>query len=354
MRDSFREIAAYMDSVDTPQNMAELLNMHAGENNNSFEEIVRRHTNNQRLEKKFLTQNTFCMDATAVGKKPYATIRAGLWGEHIKEHYDIALLQEIWENYIRDKLLSAWAENERPFYVDDAASRTPDSSGLMTICKDEITGKLIQEFKSESSGLVWVDREADKGILLTKYVLDSNHGIELYNTHLDASNSIVRRNQINEIFNFINNNHQTTNLAILSGDFNIGLGTSTPGSTSVNYRLLRDIMLRLGFIDAWEARNGTTGGTDLSEKESQWYASFMCQRDPINRNFCIDRDIDEAAGDRRIDYLFIKSTNSDCLYILDYTRPRRLMLFNNLGSTTFEYMSDHLGIHTELLVNRIN
>lgn len=348
MRNSFREIAQFMDSVETPQSISELLNLHERENNNSFREIVRRHTNNQRLEKKLLTQNTFCMDATAFGKKPYANIRAGLWGRNIKENYDISLLQEIWEDYIRDKLLSLWGENDRPFYVDDAARKTPDSSGLMTISNDQLTGKIFHEYNSESrSGLGWVDREADKGILLTKYVLDNNHGIELYNTHMDASSSEVRRNQINELFAFINNNHQNTNLAILSGDFNIN-------STSPNYRILRDGLLRLGFIDAWEARNGFTGGTSLSEEESEKYANIMCRIDPTNQRFCIDENINESEGDRRIDYLFIKTTNINCPYLIDFTRPRRLILKNNLGSTTFEYMSDHLGIHTELLVNRIN
>ncbi|WP_046755689.1 endonuclease/exonuclease/phosphatase family protein [Kordia jejudonensis] len=344
-----------MDSVDTPESLAELLSMHVGDVNNSFREIVRRHTTNQRLEKKFLTQNTFCMDATAFGKKPYAKIRAGLWGEHIKAHYDICLLQEIFENSIRDKLLSAWDEGEGSlFFVDDAASRTPDSSGLMTISKDEITGNTFHEFSvGYRKGLHLVDREADKGILLTKYVLDNNHGIELYNTHLDASDRNIRSTQLNEILTFITNHHENTNLAILSGDFNIGLGTGIQGSTYGNYIFFRDRLLSLGFVDAWATRNGTTGGTDLSEEESQKYANVMCNsKDPENPRFCVDENIDESNGDRRIDYIFIKPTSSNCPYVFDITRPRRLLLFNNLGSTTFEYMSDHIGIHTELLINR--
>lgn len=347
MRNSFREIATYMDSVDTPLTMLELFDMHVGDTTNSFEEIVRRHSNSQRLEKKFLSQNTYCMDANIVAKKPYAQIRAGLWGQHIKDNYDISLLQEIFEDYIRDKLLSAWRENDGPLhFVDDTASRTPQSSGLMTISNDEITGKTFHEFNSETK-VFGVDLEADKGILLTKYVLDTNHGIELYNTHFDSLQSKIRRNQINEVLTFINNNHQNTNLAILCGDFNIQ-------STSPNYEVLRQGLLSMGFIDVWEARNRTTGGTNLSSDDSQIYANIMCQRDPTNSRFCIDEDIDESQGDRRIDYLFIKSTNTNCPYIMDFTRPRRLILRNNLGSTTFEYMSDHLGIHTELLINRID
>lgn len=245
---SFREIALKMDSVNTPSSLRDLIAIHRWyqDEERSFRVICDRHENSNTIEQRFLFLNTFLMDvdldlARALGgpvtaiveiftgnaeeaigvKKPAVDDRAPKIGELIRENYDIALLAEVFEDEVKEKILSAWpTSGDRPFVTEDAQSSSDDSSGLVTISNLAISLFRFHEFEEESG--LFEDGLSDKGVMLSRMPIGmEGANLELYSTHLDSSDSDVRAAQILELLRFIESTHEETNIIILAGDFNI-------------------------------------------------------------------------------------------------------------------------------------
>ena len=62
MRDSFREIAQFMDSVEPAIGVRRLLDQHQLEPGDGLAEVFRRHMNPNLQDRRFLFWNTFLMD----------------------------------------------------------------------------------------------------------------------------------------------------------------------------------------------------------------------------------------------------------------------------------------------------
>ncbi|WP_143751738.1 hypothetical protein [Maribacter sp. 6B07] len=370
MRDSFREIAQFMDSVVTPTGLRELIDIHRWhpeypEEEKSFRVIHNRHNSGLSVEQSFLFLNTYLMDVKgATGlidtffntSKPAVNDRAVKIGELVRDNYDIALLTEIFEDNIKDKVLNVWSARNKPFVIEDSKWSTQKSSGLVNIVNVSLNRpriilyheKLIHNFDAESS--LWEDGLAAKGIMMSRIGVESTEAsIELYNTHLDASDASVRTAQVAEIVQFIIDTHKEENVVILAGDFNIGSRTD-------EYINLITSLESLGLKDIWAERNRTPGYTTLPGDDDIIVGNQVCQRDDDNSQFCDDFNVpslDSYLDSRRIDYIFISNPSSSHAFDIDYTRPRRIRHKRRSDAPDLDkitFLSDHFGLTTTLQI----
>ena len=411
-----------MDPVATPSTLRALIDMHrwppTGER--TFRALCNRHGHPEKRERSFLFLNTYLLNVwigskggrgfigvltgglSELGelekaKKPAVGDRARAIGRLVRDSYDIALLTEVFEDNVKDKILEAWPDGDRRYVVEDARRSTRKASGLVTISQqDLLRGKELHEYKFESGS----DKRAEKGVMLTRMDIGlESSQLELYNTHLNAGKDSARRFQVLELISFIERTHDENNVAILAGDFNIGAfgdkvytgnpyillrggGGSGPDFDSINPRFSRFILDRLesgdypdgmseyevliellnliGFDDIWVQRNGTPGYTKkLDEPE---IAAQICRPDPENPEYCNDLNVpddpdsfrpEENTSDR-IDFIFMSRPQDSQQYSLDFTRPRRVRHERRAGAPKRDeiaFLSDHLGLAINLLIS---
>lgn len=412
MRTSFRQIAQFMDSVEPPNSLRRLLEMHRMvDGSNGFAEVWRRHNHRHLVEQSFLFLNTWLMDVWIFregpdgGKKPAVEDRAQAIGRQLSASTDIALLAEVFEDNVKDNILSAWSAGE-PHVVEDSQRRTGQSSGLVTMSREySLSDKEVYRYKFESGS----DRLADKGVLLAR--LDCGFGesqLELYNTHLNAGDDSARKFQVLELVTFIARTHNENNIAIIGGDFNIdGLRRVTeegetrygeikydnnpyfvlsggggrgpdfsafdsrfariindtlesgiyPGGMS-EYEILSELLGTLGFQDLWIQRNDTLGYTSNMDKPG--VAQQICSPDPGDEDLCNDflvpstpDDFDSSHQSSRLDYIFVSRPAAEQTFTVDFTRPRRTRYERRLDAPNRDdiaFLSDHVGLTTTLLV----
>lgn len=368
MRTSLRQIATFIDSVEQPTTLRELIAKHRWDGSVPIEQkslraMAVRHNEPRSHEFKFLALNTFLMDVwggayrdiIGIGppiRKPAVGDRAPRIGQLVRGNFDIALLSEIFENNVKDLVLSAWrGADPQPSVVEDSRRRSNMSSGLVTVSVIPLSydpNEVVHEYTVQSR--LRQDGLADKGVLFSSLPLDFVGGsVELYNTHLDASDADVRAAQVGELAAFITRTHRPENVAILAGDFNID-------SRTAEYINLRDAMRSIDLEDIWQSRNGTPGFTNLSENNSEEIGELICQEDSVDSLYCDDFDVPPADFDRssRIDYIFVSEPNEAHAYNLDFSRPRRVRHERRSGAperNRIAYLSDHLGLSTTLLVS---
>ncbi len=384
---SFREIAEKMDPIRTPTGLAALLEMHrwCPSEERSFRAICNRHDNPRKLERRFLFFNTYLLDASLIAEKPAVDDRAPKIGELIRDNFDIALLCEVFEDNVKDKILSAWPDGSRPDVVEDASWSTSSSSGLVTISQqDPLDGKVFYEYVFETG---W-DALADKGAMLTRIDLGfGSSKLELYNTHLNSGSALIRNFQVLELVSFIERTHDERNVAILAGDFNIhafsqrkytknpyailpvGVNSGAdhilerlasgdfPDGMS-EYEILVELLNLIGFKDVWVQRNGTPGYTSNMDKIG--VADQICRPD-TDSLFCDDFNVPGSHDDfstddksNRIDFIFISNPSDSHSFNLDFTRPRRVRRERRAGAPERDeiaFLSDHVGLATTFMLS---
>lgn len=401
---SFREIAEFLDPVETATTLRDLSEDHRwtpDEDRFSFRAMVRRHTHPDRRDQRFLFLNTFLMDwgpGSVIGTKPRVDARAREIGQYIRDHeLDIAALAEVWRTDEMRSVLDQFTT--KPQHVDHVADRiagdlgkreerAAGSAGLLTLSADvPIVADRFDEYRHEYTnvGEQTLDGRADKGVLLA--VLDEGLGpsrLLIYNTHLQAGNKQVALKQALQLATFIRETKSERDLALVAGDFNIDADGTDSYSTSeiadVEFdvpEILRRAVLEqvedgvptgervarktahsmlihlfsvLGFTDAWATRNGAPGFT--SNVDSPAVTEVTCRPDPRDERWCADDDesgkTDDAA---RIDYLFVSRPSLRQSFRLDITRPRRPRTVRPPaapGRDEIVFLSDHLGLRTTL------
>lgn len=376
---SFREISKKMDSVESPESLRDLIDMHrwAPSDTKSFGSIVLRHSNRRQKTQRFLCMNTYLMDVDwpFTNKKPAVEFRAKEFGKVIKKNHEIALLQEIFEDNVKDKVLRVWPRNRQPFVVEDARASSKDSSGLVIISqKNQLDNKVLYRFDNREGNDKW----AEKGILCA--TLDIGFGkskLELYNTHLNADGHTARRLQLLELMSFIDRSRDKNNIAIVAGDFNLSSKNKDIAFTKTKLKLsggggidfsalapwpvdivdnfdnidrkfkkfidkkitdsqrtngeykngmtehqaLVELMDFLGFKDIWTSRNGTIGLTENVHRKD--IRDQICKPDKDNPELCDDFRVSNNAKSQRLDYIFISKPEDNHTFSLDFTRPRR-------------------------------
>ena len=382
MRNSFRAIGEFMDSVDTKRSrsLRGLLKMHNEEK--SFRNVFDRHIHSRKIEKNFMFLNTYLMDvdakatgtvgggllgsildafvvgitggivppgATTAGgfigggvageviedkaKKPAVSERATELGRYINFHkMDISILCEVFEKNVRKKIVRD--EFNQMYIVSQIAESTTDSSGLVNfVNKLDIKSKpkkYFHEFKAEEGSDVF----AAKGILMT--VLDFGLGessLEVYSTHLNAGGGgTTRIAQLEELVRFFNKVHNPINPVIFSGDFNIGVYEDN------DYSELNQKLNSLNLIDLWEARNKIDGKTTpgytsgirriphligKTDEDERFY------KDEVSPNQPNEVKVNGELQANRIDYIWVSKPSPYHSFYLDFTRPRRLNMERN-------------------------
>jgi len=395
-----------MDNVAPALDLRSLQNQHrfAPADDQSLRAICQRHSNPNKLEQRLLFFNAFLMDAGIIASKPAVNDRARRLGEKIRDNFDIALLCEIFEKNVLKKVLKAWDKENPPEVKDDAQDSTANSSGLAILSQQKnMGGTNFHEYENEMGSDAW----AEKGIILTKaYIGLGNSLLELYVTHLNADGAPARRLQLLELAKFIEDNHDSNNVAIVAGDFNVnslslvrsrvihmfgslgGGGKDSDSEEEIDYgrfdnfiidvinnrypkgitefEMLNELFTELGFTDMWTTRNGTPGYT--SHMDVNGIANQICRPDAINNNLCDDinvpatladfdsnftNDDDNTANSGRLDYMFINQPNNNHTFSLDFTRPRRTRFERRADAPERDclaFLSDHLGLTTRLIM----
>lgn len=266
MRDNFREIAAFMDSVEPATNLRRLLEMHQLEVGEGYAEVLRRHMQPEIQERRFLFWNTFLMDflrgitpdsrkgrwilglltlgaseiariteefTALLGKavwerrtrsphdrpfKPAVEERSKEIGRLVSRYASLSALCEVWTTREKEWLLDSWANTPRGS-VSEISERQLRSSGLITISNDFTISKVgFHKYNAESGE----DKLVGKGALLTRANVGFGPSmLDVYSTHLNAGNLSVKFVQFLELIQFIDSTRQPNNPAILVGDLNL-------------------------------------------------------------------------------------------------------------------------------------
>ncbi len=223
------------------------------------------------------------------------------------------------------------------------------------------------------------DKWARKGIQLTLVFTDCGC-IELYSTHLysggdmpDYLNSVVggepsdeekadvRAAQVDELAQFINKTHKSSNVAIIVGDFNISTYRRNKTGNTEREDLYQNLNKFNGIkFDDWYSLS-IFSGIYAQNDPGHTNGSFndVCKAFPIekarppaeNDYYCDEQKISNGAGGR-IDYIFIQRPVTSHTFNLDVSRIRRRAFKrpeNHSGSANF--MSDHLGLEVMLFIS---
>ena len=407
MSKSLRELAAEMDRLADPGagfQLSALLNQHRWpaampQGSRGLQEVVRRHEDSDRI--KFLSYNTFLTQALIklpdpfpdirIAPKPALHERAHEIGRQLRLDYDFVSLYEVMQLQQRDEILSNWD----PALPDNFYGGT--LSSLFTISPKFRIGRREQRTYSHKGKSTSVtipavgptinisldsDFYAQKGVMLTEII--TAHGIiEVFSTHLffggglgDAASLLVnaltpfgkhisesnpeeRFNtqlaELSELVDFFTAQHRPENVAILCGDFNID------GADPVKFASLKNRLA--GFTDVWaegpfpnDIRGGYTARNDDGAGPIQLDFKPVCTELPGSTEYCDDASRSptqlEFDGIGRYDYIFVQDPQPSHAAILDLTRVRRRQFRHVAETGDQNFLSDHLGLETTLIVSR--
>ena len=411
MRNSFREIAAFMDPVAPARSLRKLLGMHLLEESDGYKEVWRRHNHPNGITQRFFTFNTYLMDIPGAGRKPAVEYRDAEIGKYTADNFDICCLSEVWLREERIDLLEQWPASAHVEHESGGAAwinlrAMLGSSGLMTISRThEIHRKNFYAYKNESGA----DKNAKKGCLLTVLTpfahetSRTSSSLNIYSTHMNASGD-AKNKQVFELVKFIwetmdkqvgdtsRPGRPGLNNNILCGDFNLdryqrggslrtadvlrwsevralpthlqravnhevlsdGTVTNNLRSAKTAFHLLRDLLSVLGFKDLWATRNGSAGYT--SNLPTSPIASNVPIRDSEFPFYCDDTVVPNTRTSDRptaIDHLFVTGATANTSFTIDFTRPRRPFTVRPDSAADLDdirFMSDHLGISTTIML----
>jgi hypothetical protein len=314
------------------------------------------------------------------GSKPAMIPRAREIGRAIAHEYDIVALCELFSNAERHLVLDGFKiiphTAEGP---DDSGDYVVLSSGLFTISSRRlITRRKAHTFEERGNRYRDTDAWANKGVLLSEIDLGLERGnLEVYSTHLFSGNDMpvhlpdidqlgldselsveerlrVQFKQVNELANFVKENHQRRNVALVVGDFNIDAYDRTrikiDGLSGTPVTHLSRKMRAIGMGDLWDARNGTLMYTSRLDVEG----AKICD-DQNGGRYCDDLR-EPRAKTTRIDYIFAERQMPEHGFILDFTRPRRVPFrraLNTEDRNKIAFLSDHVGLEVTLIATPI-
>jgi hypothetical protein len=375
----------------------------------SCSELVRRHTPEQSISIRFLSYNTYLLEAVdikmpdpfgdiRVAGKPEIDNRAREIGQKITaEKYDFVSLYEVMKDRERSAILEALSVPPKGnVYGGELTS-------LFTISPSFNITRYGQKRFSQAGKVYHIDPTilpafdvsldsdfyAEKGVLLTEIDTELRTAdnqpvfIEIYSTHLmfggglpkavetlantltpftdhiGPSNSqerfAIQMQQIDELVEFYHQNHHPQNVAILCGDFNID-GTNTQEFTVFKRRLSA-----IGMTDAWtegplgNPGSGQTARNDDGETPNEDDFTKVCfpSSNPKAMDYCDETQILPSPSKYvgRFDYIFIEVPTIDHLCNVDFGRIRRRQFKRQRPTPNQQFLSDHLGLETTFFVS---
>jgi endonuclease/exonuclease/phosphatase family metal-dependent hydrolase len=410
MEASLREIALQMDQFlgDAEISLRDVINWHrwqseTPDSSKGFREIARRHLDGQTI--KFLSYNTYLLEAhidlpnplsdVEVHAKPAMHERAKELGKIIRDEYDFASLYEVMQEEQKSEILSAWGESPPTVAFGGALSSLCTISPKFPIKPRQIGNpkKYIHKGKTFVVNLpvgpkfeasLDSDFYSHKGVLLTE--IDIGVGvIEVYSTHLmfggglpkaletvinamttgdhiSPANSderlTIELQQIDELIDFYVANHHPKNVAIICGDFNID------GSDPIKFAKIKNRLQTINMRDAWAEgpfpnliSGGQTCRNDDGEGARERDFTHACvplaaaNADLVCDDSVPTQSTSDVVG--RFDYLFVEEPQIFHTFNLDLSRVRRRGFRRPQVTDDQEFLSDHLGLETTLVVSRL-
>jgi hypothetical protein len=414
---SVREIAAQMDPLIeqvSPLSLRSILGWQRFSENDtavrlSCRELVRRHTPEQSIPIRFLSYNTYLLEAydikmpdpfgdIRVGGKPEIDNRAKEIGQKIStEEYDFVSLYEVMQERERSGIFSSLS------FSPKGSVYGGDLTSLLTISRSfNITRQTWDHFKNKgrSNNIDYLlfdfdisldsDFYAEKGVLLTEIDTGLRTAdnqpvcIEVYSTHLmfggglpkivetiangltpigdhiSPSNSqerfAIQIQQVDELVDFYHKNHHLENVAILCGDFNLD------GTNAQQYAVLKSRLSAIGMTDTWaegplaNPGSGQTARNDDGDGEPH-EADFsnVCfpSSNPNAVDYCDETQKVPSPSYYvgRLDYIFIEAPTTEHLCNVDFARVRRRQFRRQRPTPSQQFLSDHLGLETTFFVS---
>ncbi len=317
-------------------------------------------------------------DPIAIGAKPALTERSQELGPKLMEpmnlaygldkSYEIIALCEVWYQEARDQLAAASPQCVHITGPDATGPKALKGSGLYQIVLNhavlEQPPPLV--FSNRGDELRDADAWASKGVLLTR--IDVGVGvIDLYSTHLysgdglldipkiglgklpEGEKSGIRNSQLDEFIAWFKDTHNSSNIAIFCGDFNISGNNYGQNLIDVMKSInMENVALRPRF--KWNTY-GDTGGTHGDENPDPESSRFneICDLS-VDSTYC--RDPNGNPGGDCIDYIFVERPTSDHTFNLDISRLRRRLFLRDEATDGQISLSDHLGLYVTLIASK--
>ncbi len=287
----------------------------------------------------------------------------------------------------RNEILAAW----RPSPPDNFFGGT--LSSLFTISQKFAIGRRAHhtyEIKGKAYGWAGLrvsldsDFYANKGVMLTEIVTPFGT-VEVFSTHLmfgggfgktieDVINTVIigddlspsspserfsiQMSQVDELIQFYKRQHHLENVAIICGDFNID------GSHVDHFGQLKNRLAAIRMKDVWADgpfSNNLAGGQtarndDDDTKTKEGNFDNVCTELANGRDYCDDTrnpkhpPPPECVG--RFDYIFVEDPHPAHKCNLDLSRVRRRQFRRNRDTEGQFFLSDHLGLETQLFVSK--
>ncbi len=295
-----------------------------------------------------------------VASKPRVTERARELGHALRGNYDVLALAEIFDERDLHALLAAWDRDDAPqAHVGPVPSTRglSQTSGLATVVDGPTVGRVAARgYETRGRRLHDADAWAEKGALLCE-LLVGDVTIELTSTHLLAGGGLFprfpwtrdrsdefRSDQLRELRAFVDHHHRPGNLQLIVGDFNVP-STDERGESTEAYRELAGLFEDLD--DLWHRSDvrGRGPTADIVEHAAEFTV------DPDDARFYVDQPLagpppSATSGSARIDYAF----GSPEIEVRNLRRRRLARPEDGPGRLEISTLSDHVGLHLELLV----
>ena len=411
MPTSLRQIASEMDPLAGKQSgiqLSSVLKQHrwltgVPASERSLREVIRRHSQSASI--RFLSYNTYLLEAhitlpdpfpdLRLSAKPALHARAGEIGQRIVSEYDFVSLYEVMQEQQRNEILAAWGPSAPENFFGGTLSSLFTISQKFTIGRRE-QHTYANKGKAKSIDLVPVvgpsvdisldsDFYANKGVMLTEIVTPFGT-VEVFSTHLmfgggfgktaeDLINKAfpfekhisesspserfsIQMNQLDELIEFYKQHHQQENVAIICGDFNID------GSHVDHFVQLKNRLAAIRMRDAWADgpfSNNLAGGQtarndDDDTKTLEGNFDNVCSELANGRDYCNDTQNPKHSPPPdcvgRFDYIFVEDPHPHHKCNLDLSRVRRRQFRRSQDSEGQFFLSDHLGLETQLFLSK--
>lgn len=316
---------------------------------NSFREVGERHHGQDSTHHRMLVYNTALLGASHDEVEARAKDIGRMIGY---EDYDIACLCEVFGaddgDLIRNRVdnygKTSWQEAFGP--PDDWWDT---SGGLYGLVGGDERVLVHDEHQTYSDEGQYADEFANKGWLLMEVDLGPG-SLDIFMTHTDAGTGDVesRKTQIEELMSAVQDRqrHYPENVTMVVGDLNVY------SSNNEYHWLLEEMDSTCSLRDVWLTRGGKASATHSFDI----YCSNVNPPDCA----CDDYDAGDYGGDR-LDYVFLEDPQAAHDMNLDVARMRRRPFRrtepcgdidpSELVDSQCEHMSDHLGLHLELIAS---
>lgn len=310
---------------------------------------------------------------------PAVDARAAELGRRLAGRYDVAALCEVFDQAERRAIMAGWYRRDRG---SGATGRRPrprsasgppvltgrvplvKTSGLLTVVDGPRLARTATHlYRVRGHRFLDADAWANKGALLVEVDVGAGANVEVYSTHLIWGGDLLfrrerghrsavadfRQAQAHELLDFVRRTHVAGNATLIVGDFNIDALHPDPA-----YDDLTAAMRDAGFDDLWLEHGVGPGYTC----DARVLRGAIAVPDPDDPDLCLDHpgadDPVAAEAGKRIDFAWMRRPARGDGVAVELAAMRRACFPRAPGVESYDdlpYLSDHLGLHLELILS---